>query len=355
VRASLPALARRVLSYAVVAAVTAALAAALTATAAGNAATAPAAGSIPCGAGSIVYSPASLAATGTLATVSIAFQPSNAYFSPIDPTAVARVTVESISSADASATASDWSGVVNVGSSGAGYAPRPAAATSVTLRAVAGRTYAVALRCEEEGGALSPLPFDASATATATVRVADTARLVSQSIAPGQTLSGVVDWTVATGGPVCGVEYWANNRRLAVVSGASPYHFSLDTTTFANGDNNLGMVLDLADGTKLYPGLGHVTVQNAAPALVAQSITPGQTLSGVVDWTVTTAGAVRAVEYWANNRQLAVVAGASPYHYSLDTTKLANGDNNLGMVLELANGTKLYPGLGHVTVANRLR
>src|SRR5262245_35353468 len=94
---------------------------------------------------------------------------------------------------------------------------------------------------------------------------------------------------------------------------------------------------------------------DAPPGVVVQSIKQGDTLHGQVQWVVTAVqsqGLLTAAEYWANNVKLATVSGNGVFEYTLDTTKLPEGRNNLGMVLEYADGSKSYPGLGWVTVEN---
>src|SRR3954447_20456801 len=117
-------------------------------------------GTVACGSGTIAFSRSSLEPTGDMQAIDVSFGTDLA-FSADDASAQTRVAVESVSSSDAGASSADWS-IGTAGSSGAGYAPRPPATTTLQLRAVAGRSYTVTVDCDELGGAYTNLPFHAS-------------------------------------------------------------------------------------------------------------------------------------------------------------------------------------------------
>jgi len=120
-----------------------------------------------------------------------------------------------------------------------------------------------------------------------------------------------------------------------------------NTSADINGDGTVN-VLDMSI---LLSNYGKTYTPAATLALSSSSIQAGQTLSGTVSWTVTTTGSVASVEFWANNQKLAT-ATASPYTYALDTTKLPNGTNSLGVAINGTNGSRITPQIGSVSVSN---
>lgn len=92
---------------------------------------------------------------------------------------------------------------------------------------------------------------------------------VSSSVTNGQTLSGTVNWDIATSGSVSGVEYWADGTKLYTDTSA-PYSYAWDTTKVANGSHQINVMIDGTDGSRVSAGtggiLGTVTVNNTAVA-----------------------------------------------------------------------------------------
>lgn len=200
--------------------------------------------------------------------------------------------------------------------------------------------------------------FTNSWGATSTPPPSTTPVYSGSSITAGQTLSGTVNWTVNVSGSVSSVDFWANGTKLATDT-TSPYSYSLDTTQLPNGTNSLGLAIVGIDGSRQTPQIGDVTVNNqivtppviVPPQFVSSSIVAGQKLSGTVTWSVATSGDVASVEFWANNAKIST-DNVAPFSYDLDTTKLPDGINSLGLAIVGVDGTRLTPQIGQVTISN---
>jgi len=122
-------------------------------------------------------------------------------------------------------------------------------------------------------------------------------------------------------------------------------------TANSTADINSDGTVNILDMSILLSNYGKSYTPAATLALSSSSIQAGQTLSGTVSWTVTTTGSVASVEFWADNQKLAT-ATASPYTYALDTTKLPNGTNSLGVAINGTDGSRITPQIGTVSVSN---
>src|SRR5438067_7013913 len=145
------------------------------------------------------------------------------------------------------------------------------------------------------------------------------------------------------------VEYWIDGR-LRHTETASPYEFQWDTSADADGAHQL-LVKAVAGKQTVQAGLS-VTVHNGvAPlAIASQTLHDGQTVSGSLDWIVTTTGPTPdKVEYWIDGR-LRHTETASPYEFQWDTSADADGAHPL-LVKAVAGNQTLQVGLP-VTVHN---
>jgi len=124
---------------------------------------------------------------------------------------------------------------------------------------------------------------------------------------------------------------------------------STTSTSLSTADINNDATVNILDLSILLSHYGEI--YSAALRLVSSSIQAGQTLSGSVNWTVTTSGSVASVEFWANGQKL-VTTTTSPYVYALDTTKLPEGTNALGVAIVGTDGTRITPQIGNVTILN---
>jgi hypothetical protein len=155
-------------------------------------------------------------------------------------------------------------------------------------------------------------------------------QIASQSLTDGQTVSGSLTWTVVTSGATPDkVEYWIDGT-LRHTERSAPYEFAWDTTADAEGTHRL--VVKAYAGSAVVERSLTVTVKNttatttpAQPvAIVSQTLTDGQTLTGSVAWLVIVSGPVRSVQLLIDGHRAATFR-STPYGGTLDTTKLANG------------------------------
>jgi len=86
----------------------------------------------------------------------------------------------------------------------------------------------------------------------------------------------------------------------------------------------------------------------APPTTVSNSLKTGDKLIGTYQWKVETAGDCVKVEFWSDNTKLGEVAGASPYVFSFDTTKVPTGDHVFGVV-EVDSAGVRHPDENRVT------
>jgi hypothetical protein len=123
-------------------------------------------------------------------------------------------------------------------------------------------------------------------------------------------------------------------------------------TSNPTADINSDGTVNILDMSILLSNYGKSDV--ASPIYVSSNIAAGQTLSGTVNWTVTTSGAVSAVEFWTNTTKLSTVTTSNNnvWSYSLDTTKLADGSQHLGLAIDGADGSRQTPQIGYVTIRN---
>jgi hypothetical protein len=167
---------------------------------------------------------------------------------------------------------------------------------------------------------------------------------VSQNVATGQTLSGSVAWTASPSGQtVSKIEFWVDGT-LRWTENLSPYVYggdgrTLETRDLANGPHTLEVRAVGTNGSTAKSSAG-VVVSNTTSELVS-SIKDGQTISGLVSWTVESNGfSVSKIEFFIDHK-LTWTERLSPWVYGgdgrqLDTRTLTKGAH----VLEVrATGT----------------
>ena len=192
-----------------------------------------------------------------------------------------------------------------------------------------------------------------SVDATATVLVANTVpalTIAMQSLHDGATLSGSLNWVVTTAGPTPDrVEYWIDGQ-LRHTETSSPYEFQLNTASYADGTHQL--VVKAIAGVQTATATLSVTIHNGvAPlAIVTQTVRDGATLSGSLNWIVTTSGPTPdRVEYWIDG-QLRHTETSSPYEFQLNTTAYSDGAHQL--LVKAISGSQTARATLTVTVHN---
>jgi Polysaccharide lyase/Bacterial Ig domain len=156
---------------------------------------------------------------------------------------------------------------------------------------------------------------------------------VSQNVANGETLSGSVSWTASPSGQsVSKIEFWIDGN-LRWSENLSPYVYggdgrTLDTRDLANGSHTLEVRAFGTSGSTTKASVG-VKVSNTTPELVS-SIKDGQTITGLVSWTIDPDGfSVSKMEFFIDDK-LMWTERLSPWVYGgdgrqLDTRTLTKG------------------------------
>src|SRR5205085_9381434 len=124
---------------------------------------------------------------------------------------------------------------------------------------------------------------------------------------------------------------------------APPYVFHWDTRRAKDGKHVLTIVGRARDG-RLVRAAIPVVVSNAVkpPAIAADSLADGQTVSGVQHWLVQVAGSVTRVEFVVDG-QVRGAASAAPYAWDWDTAAAASGAHTLAVRAIGPGGTVTGP------------
>ncbi|MFO7641695.1 MAG: S8 family serine peptidase, partial [Candidatus Competibacteraceae bacterium] len=181
----------------------------------------------------------------------------------------------------------------------------------------------------------------------------------------GATVSGLatVDVSATDNVGVTRVELYVNGQKIPEDDIIAPYGFSWDTTTMADGSATLVAYAYDAAGNQGFSSGVTVTVSNAvsapeptdtqAPTASITSPTGGATVSGVtaVGVSATDNVGVTRVDLYANNKLVASDT-TSPYDFTWDTSKVADGSTTLTAVAHDAAGNPGQSSQVTVTVSN---
>jgi hypothetical protein len=174
-----------------------------------------------------------------------------------------------------------------------------------------------------------------SAAVSVTVNNTDTQAPATSITSPanGATVSGIVSVTASATDNVgvTSVEFYQDGA-LVATDAASPYAWSWDTRTAANGAHSLtSKAYDAAGNAGTSPAVS-VTVNNDTQAPVTSITAPanGATVLGIVSVTASATDnvGVTSVEFYLDG-VLKATDATSPYAWSWDTAAVANGAHNL--------------------------
>lgn len=164
------------------------------------------------------------------------------------------------------------------------------------------------------------------------------------SPAEGSTVNGVYRVKVSAPG-IRKVNFYVDGV-LKHRDVSEPFTFDWYTARYTDGPHVLKAVA--SSGKQSTPDV-KIFVANGVPAIVTDSMSEGQTVKGVVPWSVTCKGNCVWVQFWATLPgktpvKLADVAGdiSKPFGYTWDTTKFPNSDVLLGLVAVDSLGAR-YP------------
>jgi len=111
-----------------------------------------------------------------------------------------------------------------------------------------------------------------------------------------------------------------------------PYVFHWDTRRVRDGQHSIALVARARDGRVVRSSIP-VRVANAGvlpAAIVSDSLTDGQAVSGVQHWLVATSGSVARVEFIVDGK-LRTTSNAAPYAFDWDTAPETPGSHALGV------------------------
>jgi hypothetical protein len=181
------------------------------------------------------------------------------------------------------------------------------------------------------------------------------------SPAAGATLSGNVNVTAAASDNVgvATVQFRVDGGNVGASLASAPYAFTLNSTTLSNGSHTISAVATDAAGNSASSANVSVTVDNTTkdttpPTVSMTSPASGATVSGTVAVTATAADnvSVASVQFQLDGANLGAADTASPYAYSWDSTKTANGSHTLRAIATDGAGNSTTSASVSITVDN---
>jgi len=150
------------------------------------------------------------------------------------------------------------------------------------------------------------------------------------------------------------VQFKLDGNNLGSADTTSPYTHSWDTSTVANGSHTLSAVATNSSGTATATNVT-VTVNNQAaipaPTISLSAPANNSTVSGTTSITATAANTT-SVQFKLDGANLGSADTTSPYSYSWDTTKVANGSHTLTAVASNTGATTTTATNVTVTASN---
>jgi hypothetical protein len=184
------------------------------------------------------------------------------------------------------------------------------------------------------------------------------------SPAAGATVSGNVHLSAAASDNIgiTSVQFRLDGGNVGASLAAAPYTYTLSTTPLSNGSHTISAVAtDAAGNSTTSPGVT-VTVDNTTkdttpPTVSMTSPAAGATVSGTVAVTATAADnvSVASVQFQLDGASIGGIDVASPYAYSWDSTKAANGSHTLRAIATDSAGNSITSTSLTVKVDNTTR
>jgi hypothetical protein len=181
------------------------------------------------------------------------------------------------------------------------------------------------------------------------------------SPANAATVSGTVavQATASDNVSVASVQFQLDGVNVGSADIAPPYAYSWDTTKTSNGSHALTAIAKDGAGNTAKSSTVTVTVKNSTPDTTPPTVsitapTAGSTVSGTVSVTATASDnvGVASVQFQLDGANVGTVDTATPYSYSWDTTKSANGAHSLTAIAKDAAGNSTTSSAVSVTVKN---
>ena len=181
------------------------------------------------------------------------------------------------------------------------------------------------------------------------------------SPAANATLAGAVAVTATASDNVgvAGVQFKVDNANSGAELMASPFTYTLNSTTLSNGNHVLTAVArDAANNTTTSAGVA-VKVDNTTPDTTPPTVSisapaGGATVSGTVTVSATASDnvGVASVQFQLDSANLGGLDTTSPYSISWDSTTASNGSHTLRAIAKDAAGNATTSAAVTVTVSN---
>jgi hypothetical protein len=181
------------------------------------------------------------------------------------------------------------------------------------------------------------------------------------SPAGGAKLSGNVNVTATASDDVAvaGVQFRVDGGNVGSSLTAAPYAYVLNSTTLSNGSHTISAVATDSAGNSTTSAAITVTVDNTTkdttpPTVAMTSPAGGATVSGTVAVTAIAADnvSVAGVQFQLDGANLGGADAASPYAFSWDSTKTANGSHTLRAIATDGAGNTATSASLTVTIDN---
>jgi len=218
---------------------------------------------------------------------------------------------------------------------------------------------------------ISAVATDAAGNSTTSASVAVTVNNTTKDTTPptvsmtspatGATVSGTVAVTAtATDNvSVATVQFQLDGASVSGIDTAAPYAYSWDSTKTANGSHTLRAIATDGAGNSATSASVTVTVNNTTkdttpPTVAITAPANGAKVSGTiaVSANATDNVSVASVQFLMDGASVGVAVLASPYTYSWDTTKTANGSHILTAIAKDGAGNSATSAAVTVTVNN---
>jgi len=177
----------------------------------------------------------------------------------------------------------------------------------------------------------------------------------------GATLSGAVSLTASATDDVAvaSVQFQLDGANLGTLDVAAPYAFSWDTTKSSNGTHTLKAIAKDGVGNTGTSAAVTVSVNNSTPDTTPPTVSITTPANGATVLSTVTVSAnaadnvsVASVQFQLDGANVGTLDVASPYTFSWDTTKSANGSHTLKAVAKDGAGNTGTSAAVTVTVNN---
>ena len=168
-----------------------------------------------------------------------------------------------------------------------------------------------------------------------------------------------VSATAADNVGVASVQLQVDGGNVGSADTSSPYNFSWNSSSVANGSHTLTAVAKDAAGNTATSNSVKVTVSNnndtTPPTVSIASPASGATVSGTVSVSANASDntGVSTVQFQVDGNNVGSADTASPYNFSWDTTSYANGSHALAAIAKDAAGNSAVSSTVNVTVSNQ--